>query len=219
MLVGNSFNHGLYHGLIPIMNVPFLNSAPAPLMYVSRVRDIMHQGVVHLPELCHIGELTMLLKRIKKKKLSHNAFPILETGNTGLLKGLLSRKDFFAVMEDLKDPAKKEHMLTGPDHNLIDLMDYADRSPITVFPHTTVARAYSIFRKLGLRHLVVIERDGRVCGMITRKDLMLYKLVDYHQRELELVLGLQRRVREKQARSGFKPKSASIEVSEKTSFV
>ena len=88
-----------------------------------------------------------------------------------------------------------------------------------VFPHTTVARAYSIFRKLGLRHLVVIERDGRVCGMITRKDLMLYKLVDYHQRELELVLGLQRRVREKQARSGFKPKSASIEVSEKTSFV
>ena len=58
MLVGNFFNHGLYHGLIPIMNVPFLNSEPAPLMYVSRVRDIMHQGTVHLPELCHIGELT-----------------------------------------------------------------------------------------------------------------------------------------------------------------
>ena len=70
MLVGNSFNHGLYHGLIPIMNVPFLNSAPAPLMYVSRVRDIMHQGVVHLPELCHIGELTMLLKRIKKEAVT-----------------------------------------------------------------------------------------------------------------------------------------------------
>ena len=85
-------------------------------------------------------------------------------------------------------------------------MDYADRSPITVFPHTTVARAYSIFRKLGLRHLVIIERNGRACGMITRKDLMLYKLVEYHQRELELVLGLQRRVHEKQARSGFKPK-------------
>ena len=134
------------------MNVPFLNSAPAPLMYVSRVRDIMHQGVVHLPELCHIGELTMLWKRLKKKKLSHNAFPVLETGNTGLLKGLLSKKEFFTLMEDLKDPAKKEHMLTGPNHNLIDVMDYADRSPITVFPHTTVARAYSIFRKLGLRH-------------------------------------------------------------------
>lgn len=219
MLVGNSFNHGLYHGLIPIMNVPFLNSAPAPLMFVSRVRDIMHQGTVHLPELCHIGELTMLLKRLKKKKLSHNAFPIVETGNTGLLKGLLSKKDFVALMDDLDDPVKKEHMLTGPSHNLIDVMDYADRSPITVFPHTTVARAYSIFRKLGLRHLVVIQRNGQVCGMITRKDLMLYKLVDYHQRELELVVSLQRRVREKQAQYGFQPKSAAAPTSKKTSFV
>ena len=91
-------------------------------------------------------------------------------------------------------------------------MDYADRSPITVFPHTTVARAYSILRKLGLRHLVVIERNGRVCGMVTRKDLMLYKLVDSHERELQLVVMLQRMVREKQARSGFKSKGAVVPV-------
>ena len=49
----------------------------------------------------------MLLKRIKKEAVTQ-CISILETGNTGLLKGLLSRKDFFAVMEDLKDPAKKE---------------------------------------------------------------------------------------------------------------
>lgn len=210
MLVGNYFNHGLYHGLIPIMNVPFLNSAPAPLMYVSRVRDIMHQGTVHLPELCHIGELTMLMKRIEGKKVLHNAFPIVESGNTDLLKGLLSKKDFFHLMEDFNNPRKREHMLTGPNHNLIDLMDYADRSPLTVFPHTTVARAYSILRKLGLRHLIVIERNGKVSGIITRKDLMLYKLVDSHERELNLVVMLQRMVREKQARSGFKPKDGVV---------
>ena len=163
MLVGNYFNHGLYHGLIPIMNVPFLNSAPAPLMYVSRVRDIMH-------------------------------------------------KDLFTLMQDLDNPAKRAQKLTGPNHNQIDVMDYADRSPITVFPHTTVARAYSILRKLGLRHLVVIERNGRVCGMVTRKDLMLYKLVDSHERELQLVVMLQRMVREKQARSGFKSKDAAVPV-------
>ena len=209
MLVGNYFNHGLYHGLIPIMNVPFLNSSPAPLMYVSRVRDIMHQGTVHLPELCHIGELTMLMNRLRKKALTHNAFPIVETGNTGLLKGLLSKKDLLVLMQDLNDPVKRGHMLTGQNHNLIDVMHYADRSPLTVFPHTTVARAYSILRKLGLRHLVVIERNGVVCGMVTRKDLMLYKLVDSHERELALVVNLQRRVREKQASYGFKPKSAT----------
>ena len=180
-------------------------------MYVSRVRDIMHQGTVHLPELCHIGELTMLMKRLGKK-VSHNAFPIVETGNTRLLKGLLSKEDFFTLMQDFNNPAKREQMLTGPNHNLIDVMDYADRSPITVFPHTTVARAYSILRKLGLRHLVVIERNGKVSGMITRKDLMLYKLVDSHERELKLVVSLQRMVREKQARSGFQPKDPAVVV-------
>ena len=140
----------------------------------------------------------------------HNAFPIVESGNTDLLKGLLSKKDFFHLMEDFNNPRKREHMLTGPNHNLIDLMDYADRSPLTVFPHTTVARAYSILRKLGLRHLIVIERNGKVSGIITRKDLMLYKLVDSHERELNLVVMLQRMVREKQARSGFKPKDGVV---------
>ena len=98
-------------------------------------------------------------------------------------------------------------------------MEYADRSPITVFPHTTVARAYSIFRKLGLRHLVVLERDGRVCGMITRKDLMLYKLVEHHQRELDLIKRLQQKVRAKQARNGFVPSDSGNGSTNKTQYV
>ena len=34
---------------------------------------------------------------------------------------------------------------------------YADRSPLTVFSHTKLNRAYDIFRKLGMRHLVVVN--------------------------------------------------------------
>jgi chloride channel 7 len=222
MLIGNSFNHGLYHGLIPIMNIPFLNSSPAPLMYVSRVRDIMHWGTVHIPARCHIGELKMLHKRItrKNKPLSHNAFPVVEdpTGKK-LLQGLISRKDFLQLMEDLQHPKKQKDLLIGKTRSEVDVMEYADRSPITVFPHTTVARAYSIFRKLGLRHLVVLERDGRVCGMITRKDLMLYKLVEHHQRELDLIKRLQQKVRAKQARNGFVPSDSGNGSTNKTQYV
>ena len=222
MLIGNSFNHGLYHGLIPIMNIPYLNSSPAPLMYVSRVRDIMHWGTVHVPARCHIGELQMLYKRITRKNnpLSHNAFPVVEdpTGKK-LLQGLISCKDFLQLMEDLQHPKKKNDLLIGKTRSEVDVMEYADRSPITVFPHTTVARAYSIFRKLGLRHLVVLERDGRVCGMITRKDLMLYKLVEHHQRELDLIKKLQQQVRAKQARNGFVPSDSVNGSSNKTQYV
>ena len=80
-------------------------------------------------------------------------------------------------------------------------------------------RAYSIFRKLGLRHLVVLERDGRVCGMITRKDLMLYKLVEHHQRELDLIKRLQQKVRAKQARNGFVPSDSWNGSTNKTQYV
>ena len=45
MLVGNMFNHGLYHGLIPVMNIPFLNSLPAHVMYVTRVVSVMSKDI------------------------------------------------------------------------------------------------------------------------------------------------------------------------------
>ena len=36
----------------------------------------------------------------------------------------------------------------------------------------SVWRALFYFRSCGLRHLVVVDRDNRVCGMLTRKDLL-----------------------------------------------
>ena len=39
-------------------------------------------------------------------------------------------------------------------------------------------RTYIIFRSLGLRHLVVIDKSNSVVGMVTRKDLMDFNLVD-----------------------------------------
>ena len=40
MIIGNLFNHGLYHGLIPVQNLPFLNSEPADVMWIVQVSDV-----------------------------------------------------------------------------------------------------------------------------------------------------------------------------------
>ena len=66
-----------------------------------------------------------------------------------------------------------------------------------------MSRAYEVFRKLGLRHLVVLGRDGGAAGMITRKDLMVFKLVDQKQRELVCVKKLQGRVRNMLEKNGY----------------
>ena len=158
MLVGNLFNHGLYHGLIPLMNIPFLNASPAPIMFVSRIRDVMSEKLVWLPCQVHIGELKTLLARCEKGHVTHNAFPVVVSTDNLLLQGLITREQIELAIKDFKDEKRKKIIQvqcgTGKDKMFkIDLMHYCDRGPLTVHPHTTVARAYSVFRKLGLRHL------------------------------------------------------------------
>lgn len=53
----------------------------------------------------------------------------------------------------------------------VDLTPYMNRTPNTVQGHATAARAFRLFRTLGLRHLPVVDGDGDVTGVLTRKDL------------------------------------------------
>eukprot|EP00038_Savillea_parva_P001702 m.106605 g.106605 ORF g.106605 m.106605 type:complete len:897 (-) comp10595_c0_seq2:30-2720(-) len=57
----------------------------------------------------------------------------------------------------------------------IDISLYMDKSPITLQPESTVMRLYSIFRGLGLRHLVVVDKEYCVAGIITRHELTEHK--------------------------------------------
>ena len=40
MIVGNQFNHGLYHGLIPVFNIPYLNPDP-PNEAAGTIRPVL----------------------------------------------------------------------------------------------------------------------------------------------------------------------------------
>jgi Mg/Co/Ni transporter MgtE len=74
-------------------------------------------------------------------------------------------------------------MLTQPSSSLartrththtqlfLDVSFYMDMSPITVQPRSTVLRLYGIFRGLGLRHLVVVDTEFCVAGIVTRNEL------------------------------------------------
>ena len=57
--------------------------------------------------------------------------------------------------KDYADEAEKQHALKQAD--TIRLLDYADRAPVTVYSHTKAARAFELFRTLGMRHLCVIN--------------------------------------------------------------
>jgi len=69
-------------------------------------------------------------------------------------------------------PELKDIYLDDSERNLwIDVTPYMHRSPITVFWFAPVTQVYNIFRTLGLRHLVVLNANQDVVGLITRKSL------------------------------------------------
>ncbi|OQR83573.1 Chloride Channel (ClC) Family [Achlya hypogyna] len=53
----------------------------------------------------------------------------------------------------------------------MDLTPYMNPTPHTVQDQTPVPRAFRLFRSLGLRHLIVLNRNNEVKGIISRKDL------------------------------------------------
>lgn len=58
-------------------------------------------------------------------------------------------------------------------HNYhINMKMFMNPSPYSVHERTSVPRAFQIFRALGLRHLLVVNNDNHVKGIITRKDLI-----------------------------------------------
>jgi len=213
MLVGNFFNHGLYHGLIPVMNLPYLNARPAHVMFVTRVSTIMSKHLVYLPQQVTLGELKMLELRCKtpfyfktvKNQVTHHGFPVVRSHNDKHLVGLLSRRALDHMLADLKDP-EKHAALVGID-GTIDLTLYCDRSPLSVQTSTTVARAYEVFTKLGLRHLVVLGFRGKVQGLVTRKDLMVYRITDFKEKEIYYIKLMQLVIRKKLKKMRFYERS------------
>ncbi|CAD5124729.1 DgyrCDS12999 [Dimorphilus gyrociliatus] len=58
----------------------------------------------------------------------------------------------------------------------VNLEQFIDKSCTKVDQEYSVHRVYTLFRTLGLRHLLVIDSLNRIVGIITRKDLMNFNI-------------------------------------------
>eukprot|EP00633_Aureoumbra_lagunensis_P000819 CAMPEP_0197301608 /NCGR_PEP_ID=MMETSP0890-20130614/50508_1 /TAXON_ID=44058 ORGANISM="Aureoumbra lagunensis, Strain CCMP1510" /NCGR_SAMPLE_ID=MMETSP0890 /ASSEMBLY_ACC=CAM_ASM_000533 /LENGTH=414 /DNA_ID=CAMNT_0042780955 /DNA_START=1226 /DNA_END=2470 /DNA_ORIENTATION=- len=121
--------------------------------------------------------LGTVLRRTLCMVLYHRAFappgedPDGQTDlNTRSLSPLLSSAVFERAYP--RYPKAEEIILSDTDRDCwLDLRPYADTSPFTVQDCASIQRTYFIFRTLGLRHLIVVDPDNKVKGVITRKDL------------------------------------------------
>lgn len=60
----------------------------------------------------------------------------------------------------------------------IDLTPFINESAMCISEKFSLYRTYMIFRTLGLRHLVVVNDWNQVTGIVTRKDLMDFQMIE-----------------------------------------
>ncbi|XP_013382838.1 H(+)/Cl(-) exchange transporter 7-like [Lingula anatina] len=95
--------------------------------------------------------------------------------------GVATPKPF--SLQDFMDAKSRnlpvESMLTDEEREcVLDLKPFMNPSPFSVAEIASLPKVFTLFRGLGLRHLIVVNDDNEVKGIITRKDLAKYRTID-----------------------------------------
>ncbi len=129
--------------------VPRLPRRSLPLL----ARDIMTPEPVTVSEKTPLREAARIMceKRIGS---------VLVVGETGELRGILTERDVTCA--------------AGRQENVLDMpvWEFMTPEPATVYPETPVSEVLEKFRELGVRHLPVVDRQGRPVGVISVRDVL-----------------------------------------------
>uniref|UniRef100_A0A669C4F6 Chloride channel protein n=1 Tax=Oreochromis niloticus TaxID=8128 RepID=A0A669C4F6_ORENI len=206
-IVGDYFQEGLYDIHIKLQSVPFLHwEAPATSHWLT-AREVMSSPVTCFNRIEKVGTIVDVLSNTST---NHNGFPVVV--QPAKLCGLILRSQLIVLLKhkvfvelarsrlsqrklQLKDfrdayprfpPIQSIHVSQDERECMMDLTEFMNATPYTVPQDTSLPRVFKLFRALGLRHLVVVDDENRVIGLVTRKDLARYHLGKHGLEELQL---------------------------------
>jgi len=110
----------------------------------------------------------------------HNGFPVVEDydpytsefnseATFGRLKGFILRSQLQEIL--LSGGEVTEEEMDGT----IDLRMHMDCAPYVIQEEVSLPKIFKLFRGLGLRHLIVVDDNNHVSGMITRLNLAKFR--------------------------------------------
>lgn len=79
--------------------------------------------------------------------------------------------------------------------NDLRVRDFMTPNVVTVRPDDTIAKAYELMLDNRFRHLVVVDGDGDLVGLLTHRDLLRHALIERTDLPLSLQRGVLRRIR------------------------
>lgn len=197
-LMGDVYNEGIYDTQIQISNVPILSWYVTPRYQGLRIRNIMSTPVICVRMREKMSYIIEILTKYPHNGFP--VVDCVRGGNrsNGRIRGIILRSQLIVIIkrsyfEETKRfwehtisieafrneypryPTLKDIRISEDKtlHNYhINMKMFMNASPHTAHEKTSVPRVFQQFRALGLRHLVVVDTNNRVTGIITRKDLI-----------------------------------------------
>lgn len=161
---------------------------------VGRIVDVLKDTSSH-----HNGFPVVDFLELREGEESSNADR--DTAPFGTFRGLILRSQLIIL---LKQKIFSENSRQGKKHNLMlqdfrdayprfppirnvsiskkerdcymDLRPFMNPSPYTVHENVSLSRVFKLFRALGLRHIVVVNENNEVVGIVTRKDIARFRM-------------------------------------------
>lgn len=130
----------------------------------------MREITVDIGDECKVSKklLSTKLDQLKARGLMDAGLVLVD--GKGYLHGYLAEGELdFAI--------NQEGVLN--DDEQVDLLDgvlstFVDRTPLTISAKAPMEYAVELFAKLGLRHLIVVDVESKVVGVVIKKRLVLY---------------------------------------------
>ncbi|KAF3936173.1 hypothetical protein ABW19_dt0202557 [Dactylella cylindrospora] len=193
-IVSSSFGKGgIADRMIWFNGFPFLDNKEEHSFGVP-VSQVMTEHVSAIPTNgMKLNELEHMLK-----DHDYQGFPVVQDRSSNLLIGYIGQTELkYAIERARKEraltqntrcffildsnpaapslsPAVEAPLAGSSSSNSIDFSRFIDGTPITVHPRMALETVMQIFKKLGPR-VILVEQRGRLCGLVTVKDVLKYQ--------------------------------------------
>ena len=118
-----------------------------------RISDVMVKDVVV------VGE-NETVQRIAELMINNNIGSVLVTDSEGKLRGIVTERNLVYVVARGLDPSR------------LKAWEVMTENPIVARPDDLMIDVINKMRELNVRHMPVVDRDGRPIGMVSFRDIV-----------------------------------------------
>eukprot|EP00928_Gymnodinium_smaydae_P004122 TRINITY_DN11435_c1_g1_i1.p1 TRINITY_DN11435_c1_g1~~TRINITY_DN11435_c1_g1_i1.p1 ORF type:complete len:280 (+),score=31.32 TRINITY_DN11435_c1_g1_i1:568-1407(+) len=155
VIVGNRFNHGIYHSLIDIASFPFLPDRwPKGFPKALRVEHLLARRPTEVVSVSLSARRNDLENVLEGN--GYSCFPVLD--QNGVAVGLASRTHL-------------EYLLSL-ETDTVDVGWVLDFNYVTIRASLPLEVAYNLFKRMEVSHLVVVDDNHRPTAMLTRGSFL-----------------------------------------------